>query len=118
MTTLPVLAAIAALLIGGCGSTVQAADRCAEAKLAAWPEAGEIRAQFELRHAPAGAPWEIVIVHEGHVAWRGRTALDRRGALWLDRRLPDYEGADRITVRAAGPHGRVCSASRTLPDPE
>jgi hypothetical protein len=75
---------------------------------------GRIQAQFALQRAGDGVPWRLVVVHEGHVAWRGRGHADRRGALWLDRRLPDYEGVDHVSVRAAGPRGTICTASADL----
>jgi hypothetical protein len=109
------LAAIVTLVATGCGAVHAAgAGVCGEATLHLASADGRIQAQFALQRAGDGVPWRLVVVHEGHVAWRGRGHAGRRGALWLDRRLPDYEGVDHVMVRAAGPRGRICTASADL----
>jgi hypothetical protein len=109
------LAAIVALVAGGCGAVHAAgAGECGEPTLQLAAVDGRIQVQFALPRAGDGVPWRLVVVHEGHVAWRGRAHAGRRGALWLDRRLPDYEGVDHVSVRAAGPRGRICAASAEL----
>jgi hypothetical protein len=109
-----VLAVIVASIATGCGAVHAAGSGpCGEATLQLASVSGRIQAQFALQRAGDSA-WRLVVVHEGHVAWRGSGHAGRRGALWLDRRLPDYEGVDHVLVRAASPRGRVCSASATL----
>ena len=61
---------------------------------------GRIKASF------SGADGELVLVHEGHVKWRGKG----KHVFWLD----DYRGADMVMVRVTAPDGKVCSARRTL----
>ena len=51
--------------------------------------------------------WRIVVVHEGHVAWRGY----KHGAFTVRRRFKDYRGPDHVTVRATGSRGTVCAVS-------
>jgi hypothetical protein len=97
-------AVIVALAATGCGA-VHAAGDCADATLQLASVNGRIRAQFAL---PDGVPWRLVVVHEGHVAWRGHAG--RRGERWL----ADYEGIDHVSVRAVGPGGRICTASADL----
>jgi hypothetical protein len=113
----PALAVIVALIVTGCGAVHAAgAGDCEEARLHLASVEGRIQAQFALPRAGDGVPWQLVLVHEGHVAWRGHGHAGRRGALWLDRPLPDYEGIDHVSVRAAGPRGRICTASADLPE--
>ena len=90
------LAVLAATLVAGCGG-VGAAARCS---LRLETVGGRIKASF------SGAEGELVLVHEGHVKWRG----DGKRVFWLD----DYRGADIVTVRVTTPDGHVCSALRTL----
>src|SRR3954468_1481398 len=120
--SVPVLLALALALAGGCGGDARGTRNCgggASSKLGVWPEqGGRIGAAFELVHARPGADWRLVVVHEGHVAWRGRAHTDGRGALKLVRRMGDYPGADRVAVRAYGPDGATCAASARLFDAE
>jgi hypothetical protein len=95
---LPLLLALA---LAGCGG-----EECSSA-LDLAPVHGRIRALFTVERAPVGPRWRLVVVHEGHVAWRG---AGRAGPFWLD----DYAGADHVSIRATGPGGRICSAEDTL----
>jgi hypothetical protein len=48
--------------------------------------------------------------------WRGTARAGRAsGSFTLDRRLHDFAGADRVSVRASGASGITCRASATLP---
>jgi hypothetical protein len=95
------VAVLGALVIVGCDGdpcqTVLALDR----------DRGRISAHVMIDHAEPGPEWRLVIVHEGHVAWRGH---GRPGPFWLD----DYDGADHVSIRATGPNGRICTAEKTL----
>jgi hypothetical protein len=97
------LAVLGALAIAGCD-----ADPCQTA-LALDPVKGRISARFTIDHAEPGSEWKLVVVHEGHVTWRGH---GRPGPFWID----DYDGADHISIRATGPNGRICTAEGTLTD--
>jgi hypothetical protein len=70
-------------------------------------EAGRLSARFTIDDAEPGPGWTVVVVHEGHVAWRGR---GHRGPFRFD----DYDGADHVSIRAMGPDGRICTAEATL----
>jgi hypothetical protein len=98
-----VLTVFVALIVAGCGA-VHAAGTCDRASLGLASVDGRIRARFSF---PEGVP-RLVVVHEGHVAWRGHAG--RRDERWL----PDYDGSDHVSVRAAGPGGKVCTASADL----
>src|SRR5689334_15576294 len=91
------LAVLGALLVAGCD-----ADPCQTA-LDLDRDGGRISAHFLVDDAEPGPQWRLVVVHEGHVAWRGH---GRPGPFWMD----DYSGADHISIRATGPDGRICSA--------
>jgi hypothetical protein len=98
------LAVIVAMIATGCGA-VHAAGTCDDATLRLASVDGRIRARFAL---PDGVPWRLVVVHEGHVVWRGHAGP--RGERWL----ADYDGSDHVSVRAAGPGGGICTASADL----
>ena len=92
------------LLIAGCGGAQAAAD-CTTLDVRA--QRGEIAATVRVT---AAEDVHVVLVHEGHVAWRGT----RRGPFTFTHRMKDYKGPDRITVRATGPGGHVCTESGVL----
>ena len=111
---LPALLLVA--LLAGCGGGAASAS-CgggAMAKLTVWHETSQFGAAFSLAGAPPDARWQLVVVHEGRVEWRGTAQTDAHGAFKVVRRLEEYQGADDVTVRATGPGGRTCAASATL----
>jgi hypothetical protein len=73
-----------------------------------------IEVRFELRHRRAGAAWSLAVVHERRVVWRGTRRMRSGGSLGLRRSVPNFDGADAVTVRALGPRGVTCVASATL----
>jgi hypothetical protein len=95
---LPVLLVLFAV---GCGSVRAAAD-CLQLDLRS--AHGELAATIRVTVAE---DVRIVLVHEGHVAWRGT----RHGPFTYTHRMKDYTGPDRVTVRATGPGGKVCATS-------
>ena len=94
------------LLLAGCGSSVQAAAECLTLDLRS--DGKQIAATVRVTEP---ADWRIVVVHEGHVAWRGI----RHGPFTYTHRMKDYSGPDRVSVRASGPGGRMCAKSVVLP---
>ena len=88
------------LLLAGCGSGVQAAAECLTLDLRS--DGKEIEATVRVTES---ADWRIFVVHEGHVAWRGT----RHGPFTYTHRMKDYGGPDRVTVRATGPGGKLCT---------
>jgi hypothetical protein len=112
--TAPLLLATAALAACGGGTPGTSCGGGAMATLSLWHETREFGAAFMLGHAQPDAPWRLVVVHEGHVDWRGDVRTDAHGAVKVVRRLRELNGADRVTVRATGPDGRTCAASATL----
>jgi hypothetical protein len=104
---------------GGDRHTVRAGGTCgggvrSELKLKA--DDGGFEAEFEVHQARRGSSWRLVVVQEGRVVWRGTARAGRAsGSFTLHRRLRDFAGADRVTVRASGARGVTCRASATLP---
>lgn len=93
---------------GTCGSG-------ASSELRLRADDGSIRVRFEVDSTQSHSNWQVTIVHEGRIAWRGGTRSDGGGSLEVRRRLRDLGGADQITARALGPHGVTCIAAGTLP---
>jgi hypothetical protein len=93
---------------GSCG-------RGATSRLRLTAHDGAIRVEFEVRGRRGGERWRVVLVHERRVRWRGR-ARTRSGShsFRLRRSIPDFSGADQVTVRASGPHGNTCVAGGRL----
>jgi hypothetical protein len=96
-------------VVGSCG-------KGATSKLKLKARDGRIEAEFEVHHGRAGSTWRVTIVHERQVEYRGRRRIaGPRRSFEVDRRMPDYSGADGVTARATGPRGIVCVASAMLP---
>jgi hypothetical protein len=75
---------------------------------------GAIETEFEV-HGRRGL-WNVTIVHERQVAWRGiRRPAGPSRSFSVSYRVPNYSGGDTVTARAIGPRGGVCSATATLP---
>jgi hypothetical protein len=94
------------LVLAGCGGAQAAAD-CLRLDLRA--QRGEIAATVQVDTA---TDVDVVLVHEGHVAWRGT----RHGPFTYTHRMKDYRGPDRVTVRATGPGGTVCTKTDQVSD--
>ncbi|MEA2195331.1 MAG: hypothetical protein QOG42_1765 [Solirubrobacteraceae bacterium] len=87
----------------------------ASSKLRLRSRDGEISVEFDLSRSRRGESWRVVLVHERRVAWRASLRTPRSGgSLRLRRTLPDLDGSDRVSVRAAGPRGLTCEASALL----
>ena len=94
------------LLAAGCGSEPLAAE-CL--RLDVHAQRREIAATIAVDQPDE---WRVVVVHEGHVAWRGV----KRGPFRYTHRMKDYRGPDRVTVRASGPGGKVCTKTDQVSD--
>jgi hypothetical protein len=93
------LLAVAALL-AGCGA--ESAGECGTLLLA--HRGAQIEATFTVTQDDR---WRIVVVHEGHVKWRGY----QHGAFTVRQRFNDYRGADHVMARATGARGAVCTVT-------
>jgi hypothetical protein len=76
-------------------------------------DGGEIEVRFAVEHTRSGQRWRVTVVRERRVVWRGQPRT-RAGQFEIERRIPDFSGADQVTARAVGPRGLTCTASATL----
>jgi hypothetical protein len=106
---------LALAVFSACGGGGGQCGGHARSTLSVWAEKQRlIGAAFSLTGAKADGEWRIVVVHEGRVAWRGSARADKDGWLKVMRKLDDYPGADRVSVRAYGPSGATCAESMQL----
>src|SRR4051812_27809188 len=107
-------ALVLAALAAGCGGDSQCGGG-AHSSLSVWSgKGGKVGVASALAGAPPGDAWRLVVVHEGHVRWRGRAVAGHDGRLELYRQVGDYGGVDHVSVRAYGPGGATCAASADL----
>jgi hypothetical protein len=101
---------------GGDGSEARAAGVCGSGATSQLRlrQRGDIDVRFQVEHTRSGQLWRVTLVRERRVVWRGQ-ARTRRGSFEIERRIPDFSGADHVTARAISPRGLTCSASATLP---
>jgi hypothetical protein len=97
------------LLLAGCGSARASGEVEDCLRLDLHPRHGEIEARIRV---DAADDWSVVVVHDGHVAWRGR----RQGPFRYRHRMKDYRGPDHVMVRVTGAGGRVCTKTDQVSD--
>jgi hypothetical protein len=89
--------------------------RGSEARLRLRSEDGAIRADTEIRTTRPGV-WRLTILHERRIVVRTRVRVTRSGGTLRHRAmLPDFSGADTVSVRAVAPSGETCAVAATLP---
>ncbi len=89
--------------------------RGSEARLRLRSDDGAIRADTEIRTSRAGV-WRLTILHERRIVVRTRVRVPRSGGTLRHRAmLPDFSGADAVSVRAVAPSGETCAVAATLP---
>ncbi len=78
-------------------------------------DGSEIRVDTEIRTRRTGV-WRITVLHERRIVARARVRATRAaGGLRHRVFVPDFAGADAVSVRAVAPGGETCSASAVLP---
>ena len=95
---------------GSCGTG-------AESQLRLRAQDGAIRVEFRVDSERSRQRWRVALVHERRVVWRGRVRTHSDGSFRVRRSLPDFEGADEVSVRASGRGGNTCQAGATLTGP-
>lgn len=75
---------------------------------------GRIKVRFELETKRRGSNWNVILLHERRIAFRGARRTRSNGELEVERTLPDWFGPDTIVVRATGPRTETCRATATL----
>ena len=89
--------------------------RGSEARLRLRSDGGAIRADTEIRTSRTGV-WRLTILHERRIVVRTRVRVTRSGGALRHRAmLPDFSGADTVSVRAVAPSGETCAVAATLP---
>ena len=78
---------------------------------------GAIQVRFEVDSRRAGKRWQVVLVHERRVVWRGRVRTGSGGSFRIRRLVPDFAGADQVGARASRPRGNTCAATAVLTGP-
>lgn len=86
----------------------------ADAELRLRTEDGEIELRFAVDHIRPRVVWRVAVVHERRVVWRGNVRSTASRQLEVERTLPDYPGADAVSVRAWAPSGLVCRAAALI----
>lgn len=91
--------------------------RASSSRLRLRAEGGEIRVDTDVRTSRLGF-WKLTVLHERRVAVRVRVRATR-GSRGFHHRivLPDYAGADAVSVRAAAPSGEICTVAATVAAP-
>ena len=93
---------------GHCGRT-------STARLRLRAEDGEIRVDTEVR-TPKYGVWRLTVLHERRTVARARVRATRSGRGFQHRVVvPDYRGADAVSIRAVAPGGETCTATATVP---
>ena len=77
------------------------------------PDDDGIRVELEIRTRRAGTAWNVILLHERRIAFRG--ILRSRGdTVRLRRSVADLFGRDSIVVRASGPRRESCRVSAAV----
>jgi hypothetical protein len=106
--------AVATARHGG-GDAKRVAGDCSgasTAKLKVKPDGARIETEFEVDQNRNGVTWKVTMRRDGAVAVRTRaTTHAPSGSFSVNRGLRNGAGSERITARATGPSGEVCTAA-------
>ena len=92
---------------GDCGRT-------SSVRLRLRAEDGRIRVDTEVR-TPRTGMWRLTVLHERRIVTRVRVRATRSGRGFEHRVVvPDYVGADAVSIRAVAPGGETCTAAATV----
>ena len=92
---------------GDCGRT-------SSVRLRLRAEDGLIRVDTEVR-TPRTGLWRLTVLHERRIVKRVRVRSTRGGRGFQHRVVvPDYVGADAVSIRAVAPGGETCTAAATV----
>jgi hypothetical protein len=75
----------------------------------------EIRVELEIESRQRGAAWNVILLRERRIAFRGviRARVGSREAR-LRRTLDDWFGRDLIVIRASSPRAETCRVSAAI----
>jgi hypothetical protein len=76
---------------------------------------GKIRVELEIEGRQRMAAWNVILLHERRIVFRGvvRTRNGRR-EVRLRRTFDDWFGRDSIVIRASGPRAETCRVSAAV----
>lgn len=78
------------------------------------PDRGGPAVDTEIRTSRTGV-WRLTVLHDRRIAVRTRVRVTRASVSLRHRAvLPDYAGADQVSVRAVAPSGESCTVGATL----
>ncbi len=104
---------------GGERTEVRVSGLCGRAstdRLRLRGDGSDIRVDTEIRTRRTGV-WRITVLHERRIVARARVRATRAAGGFQHRVfVPDFAGADAVSVRAVARGGETCSASAVLPD--
>lgn len=90
-------------------------SRGSESSLRVRGDDGSIRVELRIETRRRRAAWNVILIHERRIVFRGVVRTARRsGFLRLRRVLPDLFGRDAIVARASGPGRETCRVSAVL----
>ena len=75
-------------------------------------EDGKIRVELEIEGRQRGAAWNVILLRERRIAFRGVIrARNGNREVRLRRTFDDWFGRDSIVIRASGPRAETCRVS-------
>lgn len=77
------------------------------------PDDDRIRVELEIRTQRKGSAWNVILLHERRIAFRG-VVRSRGDTVRLRRSVADLFGQDSIVVRASGPRFESCRVSAAV----
>jgi hypothetical protein len=75
------------------------------------PDDDEIRVELEIRSRKPGAAWNVILLHERRIAFRGVVRSGGGRTARLRRTVGNWYGRDSIVVRASGSRLETCRVS-------
>jgi len=75
---------------------------------------GVLRVEIRVDPRRRGGAWNVILLHERRIVYRGRLAASGGGSLRLRRNLPDLFGKDTVVARATGPLRETCRVAASL----
>ena len=79
-------------------------------------EDGEIRVEVEIETRRPTSSWNVILLHERKIVFRGPIRAQSGGnrSVRLRRTIADWFGPDTIVVRASGPRVETCRVTATV----
>ena len=76
---------------------------------------GKIRVELEIEGRRRGAAWNVILLRERRIVFRGVVRARNGGReVRLRRTFDDWFGRDSIVIRASGPRAETCRVSAAI----